>query len=100
VRRVIDIVSRRFAQPTTLVRLSAVVGLSPWHLNVVFHRSTGMTIHEYATSLRMLRAATEIARGVKIEAVSRSVGYRSRQSFYRQFKSWFGVNPTVLRPDR
>jgi AraC-like DNA-binding protein len=45
----------------------------------------------------MAHAARDIGSGVKIEAVSKALGYRSRQTFYRQFKDTFGANPTHFR---
>ncbi len=98
VRSVIDTVAANLDTRFTLNELAAAAGRSTWHLNVLFRRWTTFTIHEYATCLRMSHAAKEIARGVKIEAVARSVGYLSARSFYRQFSDWFGTTPTALRP--
>jgi AraC-like DNA-binding protein len=98
VQQAMQVVSGSLARQLTLKELGRLVGLSPWHLNVVFHHATGMTVHEYATSQRMRYAATEIRKGTKVEAIAHAVGYRSRETFYRQFKKWFRVNPRDLRP--
>jgi len=97
IRRVIEVVGASTARRLTLVHLSKVVNRSPSHLNVIFCRATGLTVHEYAIFLRMTQAARAIEQGGKIEAVAMSVGYRSKKNFYRQFKAWFGMNPTDFR---
>jgi AraC-like DNA-binding protein len=96
IRKVIESVSQ-LEQPVSLAQLSDVMNRSPSHLNVMFFRATGLTIRQYVLFLRMTYAAREIERGTKIEVVAMLVGYRSKKNFYRQFKTWFGVNPTALR---
>jgi transcriptional regulator GlxA family with amidase domain len=43
--------------------------------------------------VRLDRASALIREGVKVEAVSLLVGYRSKKNFYRQFKRRFGTTP-------
>jgi AraC-like DNA-binding protein len=100
VRRVIAIIRGEIDHRFTLAQLGALVDRSPWHLNLVFEQWTQMSIHEYATTLRMSEAAAEIRRGVKIEAVALSLGYRSPKTLYRQFEHFFGVIPFLLRRAR
>lgn len=97
VRRVVELISATEDRRLTLAQLSKVVDRSPSHLNVLFFQNTGLTIHQYAVFVRMTRAAWEIERGGKIEAIAMSLGYRSKKNFYRQFKEWFGVTPTSFR---
>lgn len=80
-----------------MTQLARVANRSPSHLSVVFYRATGLSIREYTLFLRMTKAADELKRGVKVEAVALLVGFRSRKNFYRQFKKWFGMTPTDLR---
>ena len=96
-RDVVETVSEHLNHRLTLSEIGSIVHRSYWHLNVAFHRETGMTIHDFATCLRMIEAAAEIRRGVKVEAVASALGYRSRQTFYSNFKRHFGTSPTVLR---
>jgi AraC-like DNA-binding protein len=96
--RIVDAVSANLEQRQTLADLGRLLGRSPWHLNVAFHQCTRLTIHEYSTCLRMESAVRAIREGVKIEAIASGLGYRSRKSFYRQFKSSFDVRPTEYRP--
>lgn len=100
VRLIVEPFRENVGQRFTLADLSSIVNRSPSHLNVMFHRATGLTVHQYAVFVRMTYAAQAIPQGDKIEAVAMLVGYRSKKSFYRQFKAWFGVNPVALRDVR
>lgn len=97
IREVVDVIGADVGRRRTLSELANGVGRSPSHLNMMFQRATRLTVRQYAVFVRMSHAATLIERGEKIEAVAISVGYRSKKNFYRQFKAWFGVNPTDLR---
>ena len=97
VRHIVLFVTDHLDTPFTLETLGRAVRRSPAYINVLFHQWTGMTIHEYAMSIRMAEAAYAIERGVKIEAVAVALGYRSRQTFYRHFRACYGAVPSELR---
>jgi transcriptional regulator GlxA family with amidase domain len=97
VRRVVQIITANLGQRQTLAQLGRRMGRSPWHLNVTFYRATGITVHEFTTCLRMMRAARAVRDGVKIEAIAAGLGYRSRKTFYRQFESSFRMKPAEFR---
>ena len=59
---------------------------SPRHLSRIFRREMGETIGRYLARVRLRRAATLLARGEKIEAVSLLVGYRSTATLFRHFQ--------------
>ena len=77
--------------------LARAVSRERTHVSNVFRREMGHTIHAYLTRVRMQHAADLVGRGEKIEAVMLMVGYRSKKSFYRQFRSHFGVTPGTFR---
>jgi two-component system response regulator YesN len=93
-KRIID---ERYTEALTLDILAAEVGRSKRHLASVFLRDFRMSVHEYLTQVRLNRALELIRAGEKIEAVSLSVGYRSKKNFYRNFHAHIGVTPTAYR---
>jgi AraC family transcriptional regulator len=95
--RVTDLLCRQLDRRLTLIQLGMLLGRSPWHLNLTFRQQTGLSIHEYATAIRMNEAAAAIRGGQKIEAIALSVGYRSAKSLYRQFERFFGITPASIR---
>ena len=89
-----------FAQPITLAELTDLIGWSRRRLTTAFARHTGRTIHHYLTEVRLHHAVALIEAGVKIEAVSLLVGYRSKKNFYRAFKARYGMPPARLAEAR
>jgi len=97
IERVVQVVVADLGRWHTLAQLGRRVDRSPWHLNIAFHRATGITIREFGTCLRMIQAARALRDGVKVEAIACGLGYRSRKTFYRQFESSFSMKPTEFR---
>jgi AraC-like DNA-binding protein len=97
IRQVVTAVGGALPQPPTLMMIGRRVGRSPWHLNVYFRQTTGVTIHEFATCLRIRRSLRLVEKGVKIEAIASELGYRSTKTFYRHFDRVFAMQPTEVR---
>jgi AraC-like DNA-binding protein len=90
-------VNASLPQPPTLMNIGRRVGRSPWHLNVYFRQTTGITIHEFVTCLRIRRSLRPVQEGVKIDAIASELGYRSTKTFYRHFERLFAMQPTEVR---
>jgi YesN/AraC family two-component response regulator len=97
VRRMLDVIHQRYNQRLTLAGLSRILRRQAAYLGRLFYDEIGVTVHEYITRARMVFGAVQIRAGVKIEAVSLDLGYRSKKSFYRQFRRHFGMTPEAYR---
>lgn len=97
VRRMLDEIHQRYNQRLTLACLASALGRQSAYLGRLFREEIGVTVHEYITRARMVFGAAEVRAGVKIEAVSLDLGYRSKKNFYRQFKRRFGMTPEAYR---
>ena len=93
-KRIID---ERYAEQLTLDVLADAVGRSKRHVASLFLREFKVSVHVYLTQVRLNRALGLIRAGEKIEAVSLSVGYRSKKNFYRNFHAHIGVTPIAYR---
>jgi AraC-like DNA-binding protein len=82
-----------YGQRISLKTLALTVGRNTQYISTLFHRQTGVTIHNYLTSVRMEQAARLLRGSEKVEAVMLLVGYRSKKNFYKQFQSSFGMTP-------
>lgn len=100
VDRVKRLIEQRYPDHLTLSVVADTVGRERSYLATTFRRETGKTIHGYLTSVRVRHAAELIRRGVKIEAVTLMVGYRSKKTLYHQIHSRFGKTPAALRDRR
>jgi AraC-like DNA-binding protein len=97
VRRAMRFMENHYAQPVTVARVAAHAGRSSQHLSALFRQHAGTTVHEYLVRVRLRHAIRLIRKGVKIEAVSLMVGYRSKKNFYRHFKTHLGATPSAYR---
>ena len=68
--------------------------ISKYHMMRLFHRETGMTIHNYLTQRRLLRARDMIAEGMRATEACYRCGFRSYSSFTRAYGKHFGTTPT------
>lgn len=93
VRRMLDRIEQSYSEPITLRSLAAELHRQSAYLGGMFRRMVGMSVHQWLTTVRLDRASALIREGVKVEAVSLLVGYRSKKNFYRQFKRRFGTTP-------
>src|SRR5258705_8376386 len=85
VRRILDVIEESYAERITLNSLGKMIDRQSAYLGHLFRKEVGMTVRQWVTQVRLEHAAELIREGVKIEAVSLIVGYRSKKKFYRQF---------------
>jgi transcriptional regulator GlxA family with amidase domain len=85
----------------TLEDLAAVACMSPRNLTRVFRRSTGVTLKEFTTRLR-LEIAGNLLRdpGETVESVASQCGFADARQLRRLWKSSFGVSPSNWRPQQ
>jgi AraC-like DNA-binding protein len=97
VQRMVDLIERGYAERITVKTLGAALRGRAVQLGRLFQAHLGVSVHEYLTQVRLDHAAHLIRSRMKVEAVSLSVGYRSKKNFYRQFMLHFGVTPETYR---
>jgi AraC-like DNA-binding protein len=94
-------------KPITIEQLVTQFHISRNHLNVLFRRETGTTIHRYILLKRLTLVRQEIWNGYGIEEAAYKAGFNDYSSFFRAYKTFFGEKPsakgldwdTVLKPD-
>ncbi len=80
-------------EPLTLEKISKEFYLSKSQLNRIFQRATGSTIAHYISIKRLLNAQAKIKDGVPIHQAAQQCGYNDYSTFFRAYKSQFGVSP-------
>jgi AraC-like DNA-binding protein len=93
VRRARDYLADHVTENVSLHELSAIVGLSPFHLLRVFRREVGLAPHEYLLNERIRRARILLNRGVPIGEIACELGFADQSHFTRRFKQTVGVSP-------
>jgi AraC-like DNA-binding protein len=92
-------IGEHFRGPLPLEALSKKFGLSARHLNRIFKQYYGIGPKRYVIQRRVAEAGKILQQrpGLKIEAVSESVGFRGRAVFERAFKAMTRLSPSVYR---
>jgi AraC-like DNA-binding protein len=97
VKLMLDEIHQHYCQRLTLAALARRLQRESAYLGRLFRDEIGITVHSYMTRARMVFGAAHVRAGVKIEAVSLDLGYRSKKNFYRQFKRHFDMTPEAYR---
>ncbi len=93
VQQILRAIEQRYFEPLTLDVLAAQLKKDARHLGRRFRLELGVGVHDYLVQVRLDHAAAAIRRGIKIDAVSLLVGYRSKKNFFSAFKRRFGMTP-------
>ena len=100
VRRAIERLGRRTADPPDLAELAEAAHLSPRHFARRFKQDYGSTPHEYLQARRL-----DVARGLlrdaerRVASVARELGFSSPAAFSRWFTRLAGRSPRAFRQD-
>lgn len=98
VDKVLEFLRNNYHDNIGLEEAASKVYLSPGYLNNIFKASTGTTVYEYITRLRMESAAKLLKNSSsKIQDIATQVGYNSAQSFIRLFKKYYNMTPIEFR---
>lgn len=85
-------------QELTLTNLAEFVNHSPAYLSRLYKKETGVTLFDYITECRMVKAKEMLAdTAMKIHKIAAAVGYESPPQFTRSFKKRFKVTPQEYR---
>ena len=88
-----DYIHENFTQSISLAALGRLTHLSPYHLNRVFCRSTGMPPHAYQTQVRVNRAKQLLCKRHPLSWVAASTGFADQSHLTRHFRRLVGVTP-------
>lgn len=70
--------------------------VSTRHFRRIFHRTTGLSPHEYLLNLKMDAARKLLKKGLPPKAIAVQLGYKEISSFYRAFSIHTGSNLTCF----
>jgi Response regulator containing CheY-like receiver domain and AraC-type DNA-binding domain len=97
----IDVAKRfieaHYSERLTTSRIASSVQHERTYFATMFRKQTGQTLHRYVMAVRLRHAVLPLLEGEKVEAVMLSVGYRSKRTFYREFRALTGLTPSAFR---
>ena len=78
--------------------IAGIAGYSPYHISRLFKDELGMTIVDYITEVRIIKAKELLENpDLSIEFIAESVGYQYPHYFARIFKKQVGISPSEYR---
>ena len=94
----IAFIKTNFAAPLTNDQLSQRTGYHAYHLNRLFLRHTGTSIHRYILGIR-IDAAKELLLNTEnsMAQIAETVGFNSNTHFSSYFRKWVGITPQEFR---
>jgi AraC family transcriptional regulator of adaptative response/methylated-DNA-[protein]-cysteine methyltransferase len=83
----------RDGEPVTLAELAGHLEVSPWHLQRLFKKATGVTPRDYADARRASRFRDGLKRGDSIAGATYGAGYGSSSRVYEGARRQLGMTP-------
>ncbi len=97
VQRVCRYIEARPECLPTLAEMGDHVGMSPFHLQRVFKKLTGVTPREYAENARVKRLKNHLRSGENVTAALYDAGYGSSSRLYERSAETLGMTPSKYR---
>jgi AraC family transcriptional regulator of adaptative response/methylated-DNA-[protein]-cysteine methyltransferase len=93
IRRACAYIDGRDGEPVTLAKLAGHLQVSPWHLQRLFKKATGVTPRDYADARRAARFRDGLKRGESIAGATYEAGYGSSSRVYEGARRQLGMTP-------
>jgi AraC-like DNA-binding protein len=93
VQKTLTYIGENLQEIITLEDLSARFYVSKYYLSHAFTKEVGVSVYRYIMMRRLLMARQLLSSGESAGQVCRSCGFSDYTSFYRAFKSEYGISP-------
>lgn len=98
VQQIVSIVNEKYYEELSLKTLAQKYNVNSSYLGQIFSREVGVSFSEYLNKTKNTKAKELILNtNMKINDIAKSVGYVDTSYFYRKFKKYFGVCPSIIR---
>ena len=97
-QRVKDYIESNYASEITLASVAARFGDTKDHIERVFKKRFGISLHSHLISVRLEHAMWLLENSdISVERISSAVGYKDFSSFWRAFKKEYSISPSQAR---
>lgn len=96
IRKAIEFLHSSYAQTLTVKEIATVAGLSEFYFMRTFQAMTGLSVHQYLTQIRLVRAKGLLSRGISASQVASDVGFFDQSHLIKHFRAHFGTTPGLF----
>lgn len=96
VRGAMAYIGENLSKPICLEEIAGELFVSKYHLSHAFSREVGVSVYRYIMLRRLMLARQLLLEGEAAGQVCRDCGFSDYTSFYRAFKSEYGVSPREI----
>ena len=98
VQQIVNVINDRYYEELSLKTLANQYNINSSYLGQIFSKETDNSFSEYLNKTRNMKAKELILNtNMRINDISKEVGYADTSYFYRKFKKYYGVSPSTLR---
>lgn len=98
VRQSMRIIKENYSENITIKLLAKKLNVHPSYLGQLFYKETGESFSYYLNKIRNEKAKELILNtDMKISAIAQKVGYTDTSYFYKKFKKYHGIVPSMIR---
>lgn len=97
VEQVRELIEEHVDEPPTLAKIGAKVGMSPYHVQRVFKRVTGISPSEYARARRLERLKERLREETDVTTGLYDAGFGSSSGLYEHAPEQLGMTPGAYR---
>ena len=92
----IDFVNKNITNDTSIQTIANTLNVSASHLQFIFKKEIGITLHKYITNQKMQLARKLLMQGEPAQSVAKTLGYEYYSTFFNNYLKRFGIAPTAL----
>ncbi|WAH62152.1 AraC family transcriptional regulator (plasmid) [Pseudomonas silvicola] len=100
IRQAIDYLHSDYHQPLAVSEIAAVAGLSEYHFMRTFQKLTGLSVHQYLTQIRLMRAKRLLSQGFDAAHTASEVGFFDQSHFIQEIRAILALHRVHLRRHR
>lgn len=100
IEHVMEYINQNIFEDLSLEKLESLFFMNKYYLCHAFYNKYMISIHRYITGRRLNAAKEMLTIGKTPQEVYRKCGYKSYSSFFKAFKSRYGISPSSFQTEK